>query len=184
MGSWCCNHGTWAVKIINLFAGPGAGKSTMAMYLSAMMKTMGLNVEYVTEYAKDLTWEKRFDILADQLYVLAKQNRKLNRLEGQVDYVVTDSPLLLSEHYRTPDYLPKSFQPMIFELWEMYDNENFFIHRVKPYKQVGRTQSEEEAKEIDGQIRKMLIDHAIPFKTIVGDSEGPSAILRNMGLLK
>lgn len=172
------------MKIINLLAGPGSGKSTTAMYLSATMKTMGLNVEYVTEYAKDLTWEKRFDILSDQLYVLAKQNRKLNRLEGQVDWVITDSPLLLSEHYRTPEYLPKTFQPMIFELWEMYDNENFFIHRVKPYKQIGRTQSEEEAKEIDGQIRKMLVDHAIPFKTIIGDSNAHNRILVELGLSK
>lgn len=172
------------LKICNLLAGPGAGKSTTAMMLSAEMKMRGINVEYVTEYAKDLTWEKRFDILSDQLYVLAKQNRKLNRLIGQVDWVVTDSPLLLSEHYRTPDYLPNTFQAMVFELWEMYDNENFFIHRVKPYKQVGRTQSEEEAKVIDGQIRKMLVDHAIPFKTIIGDSKAHNRILVELGLSK
>ena len=55
------------------------------------MKWKEYNVELVTEYAKELTWEKRYDILNDQLYVLSKQNRKLIRLKDQVDWIITDS---------------------------------------------------------------------------------------------
>jgi ATP:corrinoid adenosyltransferase len=67
------------MKVINIFAGPCAGKSTTAAGLFYLMKVSGYNVELVTEYAKDMTWEGRHNILGDQLYILAKQNRRLER---------------------------------------------------------------------------------------------------------
>jgi len=39
-------------KVINLFAGPGAGKSTTAAGLFAEMKRANVDVELVTEYVK------------------------------------------------------------------------------------------------------------------------------------
>ena len=68
------------------------------------MKLEGLNVELVTEYAKDMTWEGRGNILEDQLYMLAKQNRRLSRLQDKVDFAMTDSPLFLGLAYSKPDY--------------------------------------------------------------------------------
>lgn len=44
--------------VINLFGEPGAGKSTGAAYVFAMLKMNGVNAELVTEYAKDITWEE------------------------------------------------------------------------------------------------------------------------------
>ena len=96
------------LKVINLFAGPGAGKSTTRAGLFYLMKQNRYNVEETTEYAKDLTRDKDVSILSDQLYILAKQNRKLNRLQGKVDYALTDAPLLLNVHYTPIDYLPIS----------------------------------------------------------------------------
>lgn len=164
------------MKVINLFAGPGAGKSTTAAGLFYLMKNAGMNVELVTEYAKDLTWEKRFDMLTDQLYVLAKQNRRLQRLEDQVDFVVTDSPILLSYHYVTPDYLPLHFRNLVIELWDQYDNYNIVIERVKPYLKKGRSQDEDEAKEIDIKINKMLSDLKIETVGFEGDRYCPQSI--------
>lgn len=164
------------MKVINLFAGPGAGKSTTAAGLFYLMKNAGMNVELVTEYAKDLTWEKRFDMLTDQLYVLAKQNRRLQRLEDQVDFVVTDSPILLSYHYVTPDYLPLHFRNLVIELWDQYDNYNIVIERVKPYLKKGRSQDEDEAKKIDIKINKMLSDLKIETVGFEGDGYCPQSI--------
>jgi adenylate kinase family enzyme len=65
------------MKVINLFGGPGSGKSTLAAGLFERMKIQGLSVELVTEYAKDMVWERRGNILDDQLYILAKQHRRL-----------------------------------------------------------------------------------------------------------
>ena len=87
--------------VINFFGGPNSGKSTQAAGLFYKMKLEGYSVEHVNEYAKMCVWENRMEMLEDQLYVMAKQNRRVKRLEGKVGYAVTDSPILLSSIYRT-----------------------------------------------------------------------------------
>ena len=49
--------------VINLYGGPGCGKSTVSSGLFYKMKSEGYCVEYVSEYAKDLTYEERYNIL-------------------------------------------------------------------------------------------------------------------------
>jgi hypothetical protein len=159
------------LKVINLFAGPGAGKSTLRADLFGLMKKNQKDVEEVTEFAKDKTWEKNFSALSDQLFVLANQNRRLDRLKDQVEWVVSDSPILLGIHYKTPDYLPNTFEDLIFELWDTYENHNFFIERNHPYDPTGRNQNEEEARAIDASIIRMLDFNKIPFtKVLSGDT--------------
>ena len=154
------------LKVINLFAGPGAGKSTLRADLFGLMKKNQKDVEEVTEFAKDKTWEKNFSALSDQLFVLANQNRRLDRLKDQVEWVVSDSPILLGIHYKTPDYLPKNFENLIFELWDTYENYNFFIERNHPYVAKGRNQGEEIAKQIDEHIVNMLKANGVPFTSV------------------
>lgn len=168
--------GTEKLKVINLFAGPGAGKSTTRAMLFGLMKLNGKNVEEVTEYAKDVTWEKNFTLYSDQLFVTANQNRRLDRLLNQVEWVVSDSPLLLSIHYATPDYLPKTFNNLIYELWDTYDNYNFFIKRNKPYVRIGRSQTEDEAREIDDKIIEMLDAKNMNYITIDGGMDAARSI--------
>ena len=56
--------------LVNLYAGPGAGKSTGAAYIFAKLKTAGVDCEYVSEYAKDRVWqEDQFPLQHCQLYV-------------------------------------------------------------------------------------------------------------------
>lgn len=69
------------LRVVNLFAGPGAGKSTLATGVFHELKLQGINCEYVSEIAKDLTWEKRHNSLNFQLYVFAKQHRDIERLQ-------------------------------------------------------------------------------------------------------
>lgn len=157
------------LKVINLFAGPGAGKSTARAGLFNLMKVAGINCEEVTEYAKDVTWEGHLSKLSDQLYILAKQNRKLERLRDKVEWVISDSPLLLSLHYAPIEYFPKTFQDLVKEIWESYDNYNFFIDRTKAYNPIGRNQTEEQAKVIDQQIQEMLIKNQWKFDIVRGN---------------
>lgn len=154
------------LKVINLFAGPCAGKSVTRASLFSLMKKKGIECEEATEYAKDVTWEGNLAKLSDQLYILAKQNRKLERLKGKVDWVISDSPLLLSLHYTPLHYFPKTFQSMVLELWDSYDNYNFFVNRTGEYNPNGRNQTKEEALNIDGQIKAMLANKYIKFSEV------------------
>lgn len=166
------------MRVINLFGGPGTGKSTTAADLFALMKWKNINVELVNEYAKEVTWAERFATLEDQLYIMAKQNHKLWRLNGKVDWVVTDSPLILSLVYAKPDYLPKYYRVFGQELYDSYDNINIFLQREKPYHKIGRNQTEEEAKEKDREILQLLKECNYNYTVISANQDAKNTILK------
>ena len=149
------------MKVINLLAGPGIGKSTTAAGIFWKMKTLGYKVELVTEFAKGLVYAGDMK-LNDQLYVFAKQNWRLAVLENQVDYVITDAPLIISNIYYDKEntiYNEEYFKALIQDTFDYYDNINFFMTRdteTHPYQKYGRTQTLEEAKEIDDKIMEYL----------------------------
>ena len=164
------------MKVINLFGGPGCGKSTMAAAVFTYMKFKGHNVELVTEYAKDLVWDNRLeDMLDQQEYIFAKQNHRLHRLRDHVDYVVTDSPLLLSTIY--PNALT---WPAYHEFCEFvratnltYTNMNFFLNRLgeEHFQEVGRAHNFAQSVDLDNQIRYMLTnDIRTPYIDISAQS--------------
>ena len=93
--------------LVNLYAGPGAGKSTGAAYIFAKLKMAGVDCEYVSEYAKDRVWqEDQFPLQHCQLYVTGKQCLKITRLLGKVDVVVTDSPIAIGAMYNKRKTIP------------------------------------------------------------------------------
>ena len=158
------------MKVINIFGGPGSGKSTFAAYLFTHLKTCNLNIELVTEFAKDLVYENQYDLLkTDQLFILANQNRRLQRLlnnEQRVDYVITDSPLLLSNVYaQLNNYkILDSLSKFTLDLFNSYDNINFFLNRDKSnFNHNGRTQDLKEAIKIDELIILYLNENNIEY---------------------
>lgn len=167
------------MKVINLFGAPGAGKSTCAAGLFHEMKSRGYEVELVTEFAKDLTWARRQNELRDQLYILAKQNHRMEILKQQVDFVITDSPLLLSLIY-TPENYHKSFKPFVIELFKSYDNFNVFLHRVKKYNPKGRNQTKEESDEIAKRVLNVLKYNNCELIEMNGSKDAPLELLEDL----
>lgn len=49
--------------VVNCYAGPGAGKTTCAWEVASQLKKKGINTEYVSEYAKELVWEGKYDFI-------------------------------------------------------------------------------------------------------------------------
>lgn len=58
---------------INLYAGPGAGKSTTAAMQFAKLKIAGHSIELVSEYVKAWAIAKRQVVGFDQIYLMGKQ---------------------------------------------------------------------------------------------------------------
>jgi nicotinamide riboside kinase len=156
------------MKVINIFGGPGAGKSTTAAGVFHAMKKQRHEVELVTEYAKDMTWEGRNNILTDQLYVLAKQNRRLHRLRGQVDYIISDSPLVLGLIYAQADYFD-SFHPFLMDVFNSYKNINIMLSRDFEYNPNGRNQTADEATQIDTSLQTLLQQNNVPYYMVTND---------------
>jgi hypothetical protein len=138
------------VRVINLWAGPGAGKSTTAAGLFHLFKVNDHRVELVTEYAKDLVYEQR--TLDDQLMILAQQNRRLRRLVGTVDWVITDSPIPLTLAYTKPPFDEPWFYDAVTAIFGQYDNWNVVIKRSKAFQSYGRVHGEEESSALDEKI--------------------------------
>lgn len=133
------------LKVINMFGAPGSGKSTSAAGLFNLMKTKGHSVELVSEYAKDLTYAKDWKGLDNQLMILAQQDLRLRRLEGQVEWVITDSPLPTGLAY-----MGDSWKPFLeVTTWQVYDHYvNYHVLLTKgkfPYDPSGRNQDEAAA---------------------------------------
>lgn len=158
------------MKVINLFGGPGVGKSTTAAGLFYEMKKAQLNVELVTEYAKDAVWEKRYNLLDDQLYIFAKQHRRIARLaEHGIDWVVTDSPIALGLVYLKPDTLGPLFPDLVMQVFNGFENHSFLLRRSFGYNPVGRAQKDlEEAEQFDRKVTALLDQYSVRFEAIPG----------------
>lgn len=152
------------MKVLNLFGGPGVGKSTLAARLFDRMKIAGKRVELVTEFAKGLVYAGNDFDLSNQLYMLAQQDRQLHRLRGKVDYAITDSPLPLGLLYVQGRCAEPWFTRTVIEVFNSYENVNYLVERLWPYQPWGRYQTEDEAREIDSRLVSLLNAHDIPFQ--------------------
>jgi len=151
--------------ILNFFGGPGSGKSTLAAGVFYKLKTNMYNVELVTEFAKDLVWEKRSSALKCQPFVFGQQLHKIEKIVGQADIIVTDSPILLSTIY-SQNY-PISFLHSVVDIFQTFNNLNYFIERGENnYDPVGRNESLEQAASIDEKIKVFLNANNIQYSTV------------------
>jgi len=155
--------------VINLFAGPSTGKSTSAAQIFSELKWMGINCEMVTEFAKDKVWEESFKVLDDQVYIFGKQVHRMRRLVGKVDIIITDSPILNSLVYDESGN--DNFHNLILDVFNEFNNLNFFLRRTKKFQQAGRVQNEEKSKLLDNKVWNMLCDNKIPCDPVDASKE-------------
>lgn len=163
-------------KVINMVGGPGCGKSSTAAGLFFLMKCAGIRCELVTEFAKELTYDENWTDLKRQLYVLAEQERRQRRLLGKVDFIVTDSPLLLSTMYVSNPMEMYAVEHSAQNLWAHYDNINFVLSRAKPYHRYGRSQTEQEARAIDHRLVSEVFKDEVIEAFVPGDERAPQEI--------
>lgn len=161
--------------VINLFGAPGSGKSTVASGLFYHLKLAGMKVEWADEYVKAKLFEEAPYPFKDQLYTFAKQNKKIRQLCGKVDYVVCDSPLLLSLIYQKDE--PKIFNQTVLEYFNQYDNINFLLKRTHKYHNEGRFQNEQESDKIANEIEKKLIELEVEY-TLIPTNKAMDSILK------
>ena len=159
--------------IINILGGPGVGKTTIANELFVNLKKMGKDVEVVSEFAKELVWEKRNEAFDDRLYMHGEQNHRLMMMNGELDYIITDSPLILTaiyNDYYLKDKFPKEYNDMInnvtIQTFKLYNNKTYLIKRNVEYENNGRRESEKQANDIDEKIISYLKENNIEYVTL------------------
>lgn len=163
-------------KVINFFGAPGAGKSTAAAELFALMKREYISCELVTEFAKDLIYSGNEHRLRDQDYVFAEQHHRISRLMGKVDFIISDSPLFLQAFYKPDDY-PEEFSGFAIAMAKRYPSINIFISRNHPYDPAGRVHTEAESDKISGDMMDFMCAHDIKFRSVVASEHVAREIL-------
>lgn len=166
------------IKVINLIGAPGSGKSTNALGITNKFKRQGKSIELIDEYAKEMVWRRdHLSRFKNQIDIVSNQyNKQLYLDENNVEMCVTDSPLILSLAYKPDNYF-KSFDSMVVELFNSFNNLNFFLLRDFKYVQQGRIQTENESIELSEKIHKVLIDYSIPFRYIKSNYESEDLII-------
>jgi len=161
-------------KLINLFGGPGIGKSSIAAGIFYKLKKKHVSCNNPYEFPKTLAWDNNIPAIKDQLYVFANQHRGIAQSYGKVDYIIIDSPILFSKIYHSyytegypAEFYGDSFHKMILELHNKYDNINILLDRADGvHNDEERFQNYEESLVIDDLCKKILDENNIPYHTV------------------
>ena len=158
--------------VVNMLGGSGLGKSTTAAGLYHRMKLEEKNVELVREYVKNWAWDGKKVGQYDQIYIFGKQARSEYMLYNKVDFVVTDSPIILSPVY---EKFYNNGESMIEEAALKFLKKaeangirhvNFLLERKKKFNPEGRYETEEQAMQVDVEVKNFLINNNIPYQLV------------------
>jgi len=170
-------------KVVNFVGGSGCGKSLMAALTFAELKMRHISAEYVQEYAKTLVWRKLFCQLDNQYQVSTEQYCMIKAVDGEVDYIVCDSPLVVGMLYNrihpTNVCNVSKTEKMLKEKMAEFDNVYIYLERNEeyPYEKEGRIQDEEEAKEIDTLFKDLLDELKLDYLSVVSSKESIPKIM-------
>ena len=164
--------------VVNLFGGPSSRKSTMCGGIFFDLKTMGINCEIATEHAKDIIYDKDLDSIHDQIYLFGNQFHRINRLLGEVDVILTDSPLLLQPIY--DKYKRPTFEKLVIEEHKKLRNYNVVLKRSGKHDPKGRIHNLTQSVEIDRRILDLLDKYNECYETFDGTPVGKSKIVNKI----
>jgi len=161
------------IRRVNFYGGPGLGKTTTASHIFARLKNtiihnnLPTQIELVQEYVKNWAWEGRKPKGFDQVYICAQQMRKEEiPLRNGVDFIVTDSPLLMQCAYARKFNVPcwESLVECVRSFEKSYPSVDILLDRGdRPYLAKGRFSSYEEAKIMDQYIKNMLDSYSSKY---------------------
>lgn len=165
------------MKRLNFFGVPSAGKTTMSTGLFHMCKARGHRCELISELAREWAYADRKIGSFDQVYLTASQMHREDTLlcRRKVDFVVTDSPVLLNIFY-SDIHNPGFLEPLLdlhrqFE--ERYPSVNIYIRKnpKSMFSAEGRHHSPDQLRELSERLDAFLRRHAGNLHVLESDSD-------------
>lgn len=161
------------IRRINLYAGPGSGKSVTAAWLWGQLKVAGYNIELIPEWPKKWCYEQRSITAFDEVYAFAKQMHKEDSyLKQGIDFIISDCPLLMVAAYSLAKQtvFTEELIKLSCKFEDMYPSINIFIDRGDIlYQQNGRYENYQQALDMDKLIYDLMSDYLpnrfVTFKT-------------------
>lgn len=165
----------YPTRVINIIGGPGSEKSLFTAAIILYLHLHHKTVELIPDYAKSLVWRKDFEALRNQYQIAQQQFQMLELLDGQVQYLVTESSLPQILYYN--EFYPDNIcdvaktRKQILEWYKQHNNINVMVERgdERKYIHTGRFQDEEQAKEVDRGMRALLRREGIAYTPLKPD---------------
>lgn len=175
----------YPTKVINIIGGPGCGKSMFSAAIVLQLHLAGKTVETIPDHAKALVWQRNFEVLKNQYFIAQRQFEMLNLLDGQVQFLITESSLPQVLYYN------ENYEPNICDVaktraqilaWHgMQDNVNVLIERgEKRYVRAGRFQEEEQARAVDHGLRALLDREGLAYTLLPADINAINAFAASL----
>lgn len=157
--------------VVNLLGGSGIGKSTTAALVFGELKNRSQTTELVREFVKEWAWSGKKIGSFGQSIIYGQQLERESTLYGKVDYIVTDSPLILCPVYQRHYNGHDSIKHTVFKDLEIAASldvihVNFLLKRQKPFDPRGRYESEDVAKLIDRKLEAFLLYNSIDYISV------------------
>lgn len=157
--------------VINVLGGSGIGKSTTAAKVFGELKDRSEVAELVREFVKEWAWAGKKVGPFGQSILYGQQLERESSLYNKVEFIVTDSPLILCPVYQKHYNGHESIKYSVFkDLQLAQENDvyhlNFLLKRMKPFDPRGRYEDEKTAKLIDNKVEAFLIYHGIDYLTV------------------
>ena len=158
--------------LINILGSPCSGKSTLAAKLFSKLKEMGVDVEYTQEYVKQFTYEKRNINKYTQYFIFGTECLNQSRLFSSVAVTISDSAVSMTGFYNN---LYNNGDNSLSEACRAFYRKatedgvlvlNFFLPMRKKYNPKGRFQTEEQAKQIDQDMRNWLDSEGYKYEVL------------------
>jgi hypothetical protein len=174
-------------KIVNLMGGPGIGKSGIAAGVLYELKKRHISCDAPYEFPKVLAWDENHSAIKDQLYVIANQHRGIVKSWGKVDYIILDSPILLSliykSYYKGTEYpstlYTESFDKMVLDIHLQYNNINILLKRGNGiHNEKERYQNLEQSIDLDNRIKNMMDENKLEYIEIEVNDNTVNNILK------
>lgn len=142
--------------LFNLYGRPGAGKTTLAYYLTYRLKKAGIRAEFMGEAARehhiyDATPGVVAPALLDNQILLAGQTfeRVLRLQRHGFEAVVSDSPLIQGLLYCEGQFYYDSLKTIMRQMEQQFETYKIFIHptlgQYDAESRVQRTEAEAES---------------------------------------
>lgn len=164
-------------RVLNFISGPCGGKSTVKAGTFFHLKISGFRAAQVEEYATERSVSQDWKALSDQRHITWEQAERQRRFLGHVDWILTDSPLLLGCVYGQGEFAQPQFHKEVVDLFDSYENVNVWLDRpAGAYQTYGRHHSEQEAKAVDEKLLSLMGDR-IHFRT-TADENTPQRVVK------